>query len=126
VTVQYNQNIDGSDIGVNVNLTLLGNAFVNIVPSTVACLSSTENNLKLNFYESSVYALAATVEAIAIVTAIVSLLLFVAGYFEAKLIALECAATVQLSSLLLFTLQKVNPTFHALHFLGISLGRTYS
>jgi hypothetical protein len=43
----------------------------------------------------------------------------------ATLIALECVATVQLYSLLLFTLQKVNPTFHALHFLGISLGRTY-
>jgi hypothetical protein len=70
--------------------------------------------------------LAAVVEALSIVTAIISLLLFVAGYFGAKLIALECVATVQLSSLLLFTLQKVNPTFHALHFLGISLGRTYS
>jgi hypothetical protein len=50
VTVQYNQNIDGSDIGVNVNLVSLDNSFVNIVPSTVASLSSTKNNLKLDFY----------------------------------------------------------------------------
>jgi len=60
------------------------------------------------------------------VTAVISLLLFVAGYFGAKLIALECVATVQLSSLMLFTLKDVNPTFYALHFLGISLGRTQS
>ena len=59
VTVQYNQNIGDSDIGFNLNPPSLGNFFSAIVPSTVSCSSSSENNLKLDFYESNAYALAA-------------------------------------------------------------------
>jgi hypothetical protein len=61
VTVQYSQDIDGSDLGLSVNPALIGNSFSTIVPSTVSCTSSTENNLKLDFYESNAYALAAVV-----------------------------------------------------------------
>ncbi len=56
-----------------------------------------------------------------VVTA-VSILMFVAGYFGAKLPALEGIAVVQLAALLLFSVDNTAPTYEGLKYLGLSLG----
>jgi len=56
--------------------------------------------------------------------AILSLLLFTAGYFVAKLTALECLAVVQVTALLLLTQQNMSPSFAELKYLGTALGLT--
>lgn len=54
--------------------------------------------------------------------AAITLLLFVAGYFGGKLIALECIAVIQLSALLLLTQKNMGPSFDGLKYLKFSLG----
>lgn len=56
------------------------------------------------------------------IASIISILQFAAGYFGAKLIALECAAVSQISALLLITLKEMTPTFNSLRPLSYSLG----
>ena len=53
-----------------------------------------------------------------------ALLIFFAGYFGAKLPALEGVAVVQLAALLLFTVDNTAPTYQGLKYLGWSLGAT--
>ncbi len=55
---------------------------------------------------------------------VVSLLIFAAGYFGAKLPALEGIAVVQLAALLLFTVDNTAPTYEGLKYLGWALGAT--
>jgi hypothetical protein len=52
----------------------------------------------------------------------IALLLLIAGYFGAKLVALEGMAVVQLSALLLLTQKDMGPTFDGLKYLKYSLG----
>ena len=54
----------------------------------------------------------------------VTLLMLIAGYFGCKLQSLEAAAVVQVSALLLMTLEDSGPTFAALSDLSYPLGIT--
>lgn len=51
-----------------------------------------------------------------------TLVLFIAGYFGAKLVAIEGVAVVQLSAILLLTQKDTAPTFDGLQYLKYSLG----
>lgn len=55
---------------------------------------------------------------------VASLLLYAAGYFGAKLQGLECVAVMQISALLLFTVDNTHPSYSGLKYLGWSLGAT--
>lgn len=54
----------------------------------------------------------------------IALLLFLVGYFGAKLVALESIAVVQLSALLMVSLEDMSPPFGSLSYLSYSLGET--
>jgi len=87
--------------------------------------TAAENNLALNHYDDSVYGLAKTFKILSYTAAVLTLFMFVGGYFGAKLIALESAAVTQISGLLLLTLSDMPPTFDALRPLSLSMGVIY-
>ena len=98
--------------------------FANIASIDIVLPSNTQNNESLELFSDSTYVLAKAVKYLSIAVSALSLLLFVAGYFGAKLIAIECIAVVQLSAMLLFSLENMPPTFAALKPLTLSMGLT--
>jgi hypothetical protein len=64
------------------------------------------------------------VKYLSLVVAILSILLFFFGYLGAKLTALECLATVQLSVILLLSLKDIPAAFGQLKYLNYALGVT--
>jgi hypothetical protein len=58
------------------------------------------------------------------VVATISLLLFAAGCFGAKLAALEAIEVVQLSGLMILTVDNCAPTYYGLQYLSWSMGAT--
>ena len=71
------------------------------------------------------YMIATAVQYLSIAVAAVSLLMMIFGYFGCKLQSLEGVAVVQVSALLLMTLENTGPTFEALSDLSYSLGVTF-
>jgi len=61
---------------------------------------------------------------LAMIVSAVTLLMLIVGYFGCKLQSLEAAAVVQVSALLLMTLEDSGPTFAALSDLSYPLGIT--
>ncbi len=78
--------------------------FQNIPPSTASLPEAALNNLSLDFFSADTYIIARVLKYLCFAVTALSLLLFFAGYFGAKLVALECLALVQLTALLVLTL----------------------
>ena len=64
------------------------------------------------------------VKYLSIAGSVISLLLFALGYFGCKLQSLEAVTVVQLSGLLLVSIENIGPTFNGLKYLSLSLGIT--
>lgn len=98
---------------------------MNNITSVLHCMPErTQNNRILYYFPTVTYALAQTAQYLSMAVAVLSVLLFAAGYFGAKLQALEAVAVVQISALLLFTADNTGPTYNGLQYLGWSLGAT--
>lgn len=124
VTFSYNQNIQGNALTINASSLLASQYFSNVSSSLLSLPLRTSNNQALIFYSDNVYSMAKIVKWLSMAVAALSLLLFFAGYFGAKLPGLEGAAVVQLAALLLFTVDNTAPTYDGLKYLGWSLGAT--
>ena len=68
------------------------------------------NNQALVFYED--YGMASIAQYLAIAVAILSLLMFFAGFFGGRLIGLECLGLVQLTFICLLTVEDLSATLN--------------
>jgi hypothetical protein len=108
---EYYENLDGQSFTISLSFSQLGSIFQNVVPFSVALPKYTQNNLSLYAFSEKHYIVALAAKYISFSIAALSLILFVAGYFGAKLTAIECLGVVQVSALLLLTLKNMSPSF---------------
>jgi hypothetical protein len=124
VAFSYTAALDAKSVAIGVYPALASAKFATINQSSLALPSRTANNRALLYYEDTVYSISQGTKYISIAISVLSLLLFCLGYFGAKLPALEGIAVVQLSSLLLVSVDSTAPTFNGLTYLSWSLGAT--
>ena len=124
VAFEYFWDLQGVPLAINSSAFLSSRHLSNITAELLALPERTQNNMQLQFYSDIAYSIAKAVHWLSIVVGVVSLLLFAAGYFGAKLPALEGIAVVQLAALLLFTVDNTAPTYDGLKYLGWALGAT--
>ena len=108
--INYDSQLPPS-FSLSINYPLLGTAFQNVNVSYYSASSTAQNNLSTRVYTGSDYAMAEIIEYLTMVMGLVTLVLFVVGYFGAKLVVLEAAKAVQLTALSLVTLSDLSPTF---------------
>ena len=76
----------------------------------MAATARAANNQALIYYED--YGVSNIAQYLAIAVAILSLLLFLAGFLGGRLISLECLALVQLTFLCLLTIEDLSATLN--------------
>ena len=93
IDFSYSQTIQGNEIQLDLN-TNISSIFSGISNFSASSSTTTANNNAFIFYES--YTMSDITNNLAIGVAILAILLFFAGFFRGKLIALECLGLVQL------------------------------
>lgn len=124
VAFSYSQDLEGQNVEFIVTPALGASQLSNISAASLKLPERTANNLALYTYSSGVYSLSAVIPFLSMAVGAASLFLLAAGYFGAKLAALEAIAVVQLSALLLLTVDNSATTYDGLKYLSWSMGAT--
>ena len=83
---------------------------------------STDNNLALQLYDLSEYYISGLVKVCSLALAGTVLLMFVAGYYAGKVVAVETVWVLQLACFGLAGINDLSPSFYGLSFLRYSAG----
>jgi hypothetical protein len=120
VTLDYTTSLSNLQIAIDANFTGQSNALKYLSPNIINDILIADNNLSLEYFSDSNYTSATILKLIATIIGICALVMFIIGYFGAKLVALEFAAIVQITFLALITQTNVSPNFESLK--GLKLG----
>jgi hypothetical protein len=115
----YSSSITQAQVQVNLNT---GNDSRLVGVPSFSRLASTKatNNAALIYYDS--YGMADVVKYLSIFIGVAALLMFAAGFFGGRLIGLECMAVIQLSYMMLLTVEDLSASLSGLSYLRYSFG----
>jgi hypothetical protein len=122
VTIDYTASLANSYTNINANFTGQSNTLKYLSPNIINDILVADNNLSLEYFSDNDYSSATILKLISTVIGICALVLFIVGFFGAKIVALEFAAVVQVTFLALVTQISVSPSFESLKGLKLSFG----